>query len=76
MLKPEIRKYSEKSQAFITKKSKEHNGDGEICYPYAFGYSLSEMAWTLENLQLNKRQLKILSELTARLEKDSEDATV
>jgi hypothetical protein len=75
MLKPEIRRYSEIAQTFITNDSKRHNGNGEICYPYAFGYSLSEMAWTLEKLSLNKRQIKILKELTTKLEADIIDIT-
>jgi hypothetical protein len=66
----EIRNYSEATQAYITKASKEHNGDGEICYPYSFGYSLSEMYHTLERLKLNKRQLKELAKITDRYNKD------
>jgi hypothetical protein len=72
---PEIMKYKQTAESFITKESKQYNGDGEVCYPYSFGYALSEMYWTLENLQLNKRQLKKLGELTKRLERDR-DATV
>lgn len=73
---PEIIKYKTTAEAFIIKTSKQYNGDGETCYPYCFGYALSEMYWTLEHLQLNKRQLKKLGELTERLERESENATV
>ena len=69
-------KYKATAESFITEESKPYSGDGGVCYPYAFGYALSEMFWTLENLQLNKRQLKKLGELTKRLERDKEDATV
>jgi hypothetical protein len=33
------------------------------------------MAWTLEKLSLNKRQIKILKELTTKLEADIIDIT-
>jgi hypothetical protein len=63
-MKAEIRKYSETAQAFITKESKKHNGDGEICYPYAFGYSLSETASLLNHLELTAKQIELLKDWT------------
>ena len=67
-MKAEIRRYSEVAQTFITKQSKKHNGDGEMCYPYSFGYSLSETSSLLQHLELNNRQIKVLKDWTAKLE--------
>lgn len=69
-MRSEIRDYSEKAGDFVINESKKHSGDETICYPYAFGYSLSEMSWLLEHLELNKKQIKRLTEWTDRFKFD------
>lgn len=40
--------------------SKQYNGDDTVNYPYAFGYFVSQLKCTLVDLNLNKKQLKVL----------------
>lgn len=53
-----IQDYMNKVETVATLKSIEKVG--ELSYPYAFGYMHSFFAYTLDELKLSKRQLKIL----------------
>jgi len=58
-----IRHYIQAIQALSFESSRNHN-NGEVCYPYAYGYSSSQFHTTLARLDLNKKQLKELSKIT------------
>lgn len=40
--------------------SKCTNDEGYTSYPYAFGYFVAQLQYTLQELNLNKKQLKVL----------------
>jgi len=44
----------------VIELSKQYNGSDDICYPYAFGYFVSQLRYTLMALNLNEKQLEVL----------------
>ena len=53
------KEYISNLEYIVTQLSKEHN-EGNISYPYAFGYFVSQMGNTLDELNLSKKQLQVL----------------
>lgn len=52
--------YIKNVETAVIELSKQYNGNEEVCYPYAFGYFVSQLRYTLMELNLSKNQLKIL----------------
>lgn len=69
-----IQHYIQAIQKLSFSSSKNNTGHGEICYPYAYGYSASQFQDTLARLNLNKQQLKELASITVRVMADVEIA--
>lgn len=53
------KEYINSMESIVIKLSKEFN-EGNPSYPYAFGYFVSQMGITLDELNLSKKQLKVL----------------
>ena len=61
-----IKHYIQAIQSLSFASSKNHN-KGDICYPYAYGYSASQFHSVLERLELNKKQVKQLEKIINEL---------
>ena len=53
------KEYINSLEKIVINLSKEFN-EGNPSYPYAFGYFVSQMGNTLDELNLSKKQLKVL----------------
>ena len=68
---PVIKNYIQAIQSLSFLSSKKNN-NGEICYPYSYGYSASQFHSTLLQLNLSKKQIKELENITNQLIIDTE----
>lgn len=62
-----VSEYIENVQNACIEISKCTNDSGDTNYPYAFGYFISQLQWTLNDLDLTKKQLKVLETRLNRL---------